>query len=299
MDGAMTTKLPVQPDILAPVPPCGQSLVFRMALESDPRPVLARLREGFDPAWGVVGLGDPLMKTIGAALPGLRPFPALSGPGCSVPSTQAALWVFLRGEERGEVFDRCESTRALLGDAFVLEEGTDVFVYAGGRDLTGYEDGTENPQGDEAVAAALVASGTGMAGSSYVAVQRWVHDLEHFRGHPQAEQDDIIGRRRADNEEFDEAPASAHVKRAAQESFEPEAFMLRRSMPWAGAQERGLVFVAFGADLDRYERVLRRMAGLEDGISDALFTFSRPVTGGYYWCPPLKAGHIDLSACGL
>ena len=53
--------------------------------------------------------------------------------------------------------------------------------------------------------------------------------------------------------------------------------------------------VAFGADLDRYERVLRRMAGLEDGITDALFTFSRPVTGGYYWCPPLKAGRLDLS----
>jgi putative iron-dependent peroxidase len=295
----MSTQLPVQPDILAPVPPCGLSLIFRMALESDPRPVLIRLREGFDASWGVVGLGDPLVRTIGAALPGLRPFPALSGPGCAVPSTQAALWIFLRGEERGELFDRSESVKALLGDAFVLEEGTDVFVYAGGRDLTGYEDGTENPKDGEAVAAALVASGAGMAGSSYVAVQRWVHDLEHFRSHSPAEQDDIIGRRRADNEEFDEAPESAHVKRSAQESFEPEAFMLRRSMPWAGAQERGLVFVAFGADLDRYERVLRRMAGLEDGITDALFTFSRPVSGGYYWCPPLKAGRLDLSACGL
>jgi hypothetical protein len=23
------------------------------------------------------------------------------------------------------------------------------------------------------------------------------------------------------------------------------------------------------------------------GVVDGLFTFSRPVTGGYYWCPPL------------
>lgn len=291
----MATQLPSQPDILAPIPPCGLSLVFRLALEADPRPALDRLRQGFDPAWGIVGLGDPLVKTLGASLPGLRPFPALAGAGCAVPSTQAALWVFLRGAERGEVFDRSESVKALLGGAFVLEEGTDVFAYAGGRDLTGYEDGTENPKDEAAIEAALVASGAGLAGSSFVAVQRWVHDLDHFRAHSQAEQDDIFGRRRADNEEFDEAPESAHVKRTAQESYEPPAFMLRRSMPWAGAQERGLLFVAFGADLDRYERVLRRMAGLEDGIVDALFTFSRPVTGGYYWCPPVKAGRLDLS----
>jgi len=288
-----------QPGILSPIPPCGRSMAFRLALEADPRPALDRLRQHFDPAWGVVGVGDTLVRTIGAALPGLRPFPALSGPGCVVPSTQAALWVFLRGEARGEIFDRGESVEALLGGEFALEEATDVFIYAGGRDLTGYEDGTENPQDDKAAAAALVAAGAGMAGSSYVAVQRWVHDLEHFRAHTPVEQDDIFGRRREDNAEFDEAPPSAHVKRSAQESYEPAAFMLRRSMPWAGAHERGLLFVAFGADLDRYERVLRRMAGLDDGITDALFTFSRPVTGGYYWCPPLKAGRLDLSLLGL
>lgn len=43
---------------------------------------------------------------------------------------------------------------------------------------------------------------------------------------------------------------------------------------------------------------MRRMAGLEDGIVDALFRFSRPTSGGYYWCPPLREGHLDLSALG-
>jgi len=218
----MSTQLPVQPDILAPVPPCGLSLIFRMALEADPRPALVRLRKSFDPAWGIVGLGDPLIRTIGAALPGLRPFPVLSGPGCAVPSTQSALWIFLRGEDRGELFDRSESVNDLLGDAFVLEEGTDVFVYAGGRDLTGYEDGTENPKDGEAVAAALVASGAGMAGSSYVAVQRWVHDLEHFRAHTPVEQDDIFGRRREHVKHLSRTwgrPASGRRQPAGNRSF--------------------------------------------------------------------------------
>jgi putative iron-dependent peroxidase len=41
------------------------------------------------------------------------------------------------------------------------------------------------------------------------------------------------------------------------------------------------------------------MVGLEDGITDGLFRFTRPVTGNTFWCPPVKAGHIDLSALGL
>jgi hypothetical protein len=35
------------------------------------------------------------------------------------------------------------------------------------------------------------------------------------------------------------------------------------------------------------------------GIADALFHFTRSVTGGYFWCPPMRNGRIDLSAVGL
>lgn len=61
----------------------------------------------------------------------------------------------------------------------------------------------------------------------------------------------------------------------------------------------GSSFVAYGKSLDPFERVMRRMAGLDDGIVDALFTFSRPVTGAYYWCPPVATGKLDLRALGL
>jgi len=61
----------------------------------------------------------------------------------------------------------------------------------------------------------------------------------------------------------------------------------------------GLYFLAFGESLDRFERVLQRMVGCEDGIVDGLFAFTRPVTGGYFWCPPQRNGRIVLSAVGL
>jgi putative iron-dependent peroxidase len=108
-----------------------------------------------------------------------------------------------------------------------------------------------------------------------------------------------IGRRRDDNVELADAPPSAHVKRTAQESFAPEAFVVRRSMPWAEGAHAGLVFVAFGRSFDAFEAQLRRMVGGEDGISDALFRFTRPLTGAYYWCPPVTSqGRIDLRALG-
>jgi len=293
----MTTALS-QPGILAPPPPLGRSLTFRLVPDSDPRPALRRLRDRFSLDWGVIGLGDPLIRALGQEVKGLRTFPGFSGPACTVPSTQQALWAFLCGDDRGKLFDLTGTVESFLNGAFLLDDAPDTFLYAGGRDLTGYEDGTENPKDEAAAEAALIPDGNGLAGSSFVAVQRWVHDLRRFRQFPPKRRDETIGRRIDTNDEIEEAPPSAHVKRTAQESYEPPAFMVRRSMPWATAHEEGLVFIAYGNTLDRYERVLHRMVGLDDGVVDALFTFSRPVTGGYYWCPPVAGQRLDLRRLG-
>jgi putative iron-dependent peroxidase len=96
-----------------------------------------------------------------------------------------------------------------------------------------------------------------------------------------------------------DAPASAHVKRTAQESCEPEAFILRRSMPSAKGSRGGLNFVAFGKSFDAFEAQLKRMIGAEDGITDALFQYTRPINGSYFWCPPLQGDRLDFRALGL
>jgi putative iron-dependent peroxidase len=41
------------------------------------------------------------------------------------------------------------------------------------------------------------------------------------------------------------------------------------------------------------------MVGAEDGVTDALFKFTRPVSGSYLWCPPMRKGKLDLRALGL
>ena len=59
------------------------------------------------------------------------------------------------------------------------------------------------------------------------------------------------------------------------------------------------MFVGFGHSLDAFEMQWRRMMGVEDGVTDGLFTFTRPVTGAYFWCPPVKDGRVDLGALGI
>jgi porphyrinogen peroxidase len=287
-----------QPGILAPVPSQARYLTFALKQGAQPREVVKALAASADGRACVVGLGGLLLFAMHKEIDGLRPFPHHRGERFEVPSTPAALWCWLRGGDRGEIVLRSREIVHLLAPAFEVAGSIDAFRYGRGLDLTGYEDGTENPRGRKAVAAAISEGRAGMAGSSFVAVQQWVHDLERFASFTQRRRDDTIGRRKSDNKELGAAPASAHVKRTAQESFTPEAFVLRRSMPWADATRAGLVFVAFGRSLDAFEAQLRRMAGAEDGIADALFTFTRPVTGAYYWCPPVRRGRIDLRAIG-
>lgn len=296
-----------QPGILAPAPRVGRYLLFsRVAAAPDVLgTALQRLAPLVDGATVVVGLGPDTVRALGAKVPGLRPFPVLDTAAVALPSTPTALWCWLRGDDAGDLLLASHSLVRALAPAFALDQVVDGFRHGTGpnghgRDLTGYEDGTENPCDAEAEAAALVVEGgPGLVGGSFAALQQWEHDLDAFERMTRQQQDDMVGRRRSDNEELDDAPPSAHVKRTAQESFTPEAFVLRRSMPWAEGMRSGLMFVAFGCSLDAFEAQLRRMAGLEDGVVDALFQMSRPVTGAYVWCPPVRDGQLDLRAVGL
>ena len=248
----------------------------------------------------MVGLGASLVRELGAQIPGLKTFTGIEGARIKLPATPTDLLIWLRGTDRGDLLIRSRHLQTLLAPAFDVTDITDAFNHDNGKDLTGYEDGTENPEGEKALAAAFLPESAGLlAGSSFVAVQRWRHHMSRFEAMPREQQDHTFGRTHDTNEEIDDAPESAHVKRTAQESFDPEAFVLRRSMPWAEGNEGGLVFTAFGHSFDAFEALLRRMSGAEDGLTDALFTFTEPETGAYFWCPPVCDGLINLRALGL
>jgi len=289
-----------QAGILADIPPFSRYLTFSLQETDELQNCLQEVAKLVDGENLVFGLGQSVLDGLGSTIPGMRILPASSTSGIEIPSTPQALWCWFRGNDRGEIYHQSRLICSLLSPAFALVDSTDSFTFDRNRDLSGYEDGTENPQGEDALNAAIVQQqGSGLNGSSFVAVQKWQHNFTAWDNMSTQQQDDSIGRHVSDNDEFDEAPESAHVKRTAQESFKPEAFILRRSMPWVDGMSGGLIFVAFGHSFDAFEAILNRMNGNEDGVPDALFSFTRPLNGCYFWCPPMHNGELNLSALGL
>lgn len=292
----------MQAGILDPVPAQARHVFFSLHAGVDPVPALRALAGVAGDGRVVAGIGTGVASALRRDVPGLRAFPAFPGKH-AVPATQHALWCWLRaadGEDGGHLLQASRRIEDRLASAFGVAGALNVFRHDGGRDLTGYEDGTENPHDDDAVAAAITRGlGAGFDGASFAAFQQWQHDFASFEAIPADAQDNAIGRRRSDNGELADAPASAHVKRTAQEDFDPEAFVVRRSMPWIEGARAGLAFLAFGKSFDAFEAQMRRMTGEEDGIVDALFGFSRPLTGAYFWCPPVRKGRLDLRGLGI
>ena len=286
-----------QPGILQAVPAQALYLNFNIISGTDRQTIIECLKS-IDIENTVIGIGQSAIEQIAASVDGLKSMPEWQTGSIKIPSNTVDLWLWLRGDDRGELLHRARQFRHQLSVAFTLNASQDAFRYAEGRDLTGYIDGTENPQDDDAIEAAIVnIEDPKLSGSSFVAVQRWQHNLDQFESFDRTHQDNIIGRHLEDNEEFDEAPTSAHVKRTAQESFSPEAFMLRRSMPWSRNLDSGLMFVAFARSFYAFEAQLGRMIGNEDGITDGLFEFSQVIEGSYFWCPPIADdGRLILDA---
>jgi len=286
-----------QSAVLAPVPLFASSLLFEVSDEVKPAEALDRLSNLVVDDGVVIGLGHRLVGALGASVLGHRTAPVVTRADISIPANAEAVWCLCSGVSRQEADQRVATTVAALTGVFELASSLDLFFFDGGRDLTGYVDGTENPVDNDAVEAAIVRDqGPGMDGSTFVAVQKWVHDLALFDSFGTADCDNIFGRTLEGDIEIEDAPLSAHVKRTAQEDFDPEAFVVRRSMPWRDANQEGLLFVAYGKSFDAFEALLNRMVGLDDGIVDGLFRFTEPVSSAYFWCPPTSGRQIDLSA---
>ena len=218
---------------------------------------------------------------------GLAPFQAFADGGRSAPATDADIFLHIRGDRRDLVFELSHRMRDALGDAVTTIEEIHGFRYLDSRDLTGFVDGTENPQGtDDRTEVALVADGP-FAGGSFVNIQRYIHDLPKWEALPVKAQEDIIARTKADNVEYasDDKPPFAHIKRVSIKEDGTSLEMLRHSMPYGTVDEHGLYFVAYTGRPDTFPRMLEAMIVASGGHYDHLMDFSRAVTGCTFFAP--------------
>jgi porphyrinogen peroxidase len=243
----------------------------------------------------VVAFGSDAWRGVAPSMTpnDLRPFEPIDGKdNRRAPATQHDAWLWISGAEPDVTWQSARAAVLAVADAAHLAAEQQAFTYRGGRDITGFIDGTANPQVRRAADVALIPPGHAGEGGSHVLTIRWVHDLAAFNRLSVEEQERVFGRTKADSVELIDAdkPPTAHIARVEITQAGEELEIFRRSVPYGSAEEQGLYFVAFSAERSRYDRMLARMLGTAaDGVRDRLTDFSRPVTGAYYFAPSLNA----------
>ena len=243
----------------------------------------------------VVGFRPELWRAVApdGAPPALSSFskPLTGVDGFTMPATQADLWIEIAGASYDVVFDVASGAIKALGKLARLERELAGWSYRHSRDLTGFEDGTENPSLLVAPSIATIPDGQPGAGGSVLLFQQWRHDTAAWENLSQARQELVIGRTKPDSVELaaDVMPRDSHVQRTTVVEDGTERDIFRRNVPYGNVSDHGTIFVGYSADRDRLQKMLEQMAGVGDGVRDALTRYSTPLTGAYYFVPSLQA----------
>ena len=230
----------------------------------------------------VVGVRPELWAPLGPLPDGLSGFEEdVVGPdGFTMPATQHDLALWFAGASYDVVFDAVIDALRRLAPYATLARELRGWAYHRDRDLTGFEDGTENPTLASAAGFALVADGSPGAGGSVLLLQQWAHDPA-WLALPDSVQEQAMGRTKPDSVELDPKLESSHVARTDQDEL---GHVLRRNTAYGTASDHGTVFVGFAAAKEPLQRMLEQMAGV-DGPRDELTRYATPLSGAYYWIP--------------
>ncbi len=242
----------------------------------------------------VVGVGSAAWDRLfsGPRPAQLHPFRELRGERHHAPSTPGDLLFHIRAKRMDLCFElAAQIMERLAGSATVADE-VYGFRYFDERDLLGFVDGTENPDGQAANAATFIgAEDPGFAGGSYVIVQKYVHDMRAWNALPVEEQEKVIGRTKLSDIELadDVKPSDSHV--AANTIIDPDGTqrqIVRENMPFGtvGQGEFGTYFIGYSATPSVTERMLENMfIGNPPGNTDRILDFSTARTGTLFFVP--------------
>jgi putative iron-dependent peroxidase len=241
----------------------------------------------------IMGIGsDAWDRFLGAARPKeLHPFREFHSGSRHAPATPGDVLFHIRSKRMDLCFELAMQISTALGDAAVTVDEVHGFKYFDDRDLMGFVDGTENPQGQLAADSTLIgAEDPDFAGGSYVIVQKYLHDLNAWNALSTEKQELIIGRRKLSDVELDEAtkPTCAHSALTVIEENGQEVKILRDNMPFGsiGKGEYGTYFIGYSRSPRVTEQMLENMfIGRPPGNYDRILDFSTAVTGGLFFVP--------------
>ncbi len=242
----------------------------------------------------VVGLGAELWDRLvpGSRPAGLHPFPGFAGEKHTAVATPGDLLFHIRAQR----LDLCFELALRLLERFepcarVVDE-VHGFRSFDERDLLGFVDGTENPEGASALAAiAIGEEDPEFAGGSYVVVQKYVHELASWDALSVEEQELVVGRTKLSDLELpdEQKPANSHVAlNTIVDDDGVQRQILRYNMPFGrvGVREFGTYFIGYARSPDVIEQMLSNMfIGKPPGNYDRILDFSRALTGSLFFVP--------------
>ena len=270
-------------DFLTDVPGLTRTVSFRATGPSPAKDILT-----------VVGLGAELWdRLFDADRPRyLHTFDPIYGDKHTAPSTPGDLLIHLRAPQMDLCFELARiMTNKLAGHVSVVDE-VHGFTYFDNRDLLGFVDGTENPEGNDADEAVHDDEDADLYnGGSYVIVQKYTHDLQSWGAISTEEQERVIGRTKLDDVELDDdvKPTNSHVAlNDVSDEDGNDLDIFRTNMPFGtlGSDEFGTYFVGYAADPSITEQMLDNMfLGNPVGNYDRILDFSTAITGTLFYVP--------------
>ncbi len=242
----------------------------------------------------VVGIGSSAWDRLfaGPRPIGLHPFRELKGDKHHAVSTAGDLMFHIRATRMDFCFELASLLVDRLRGAATVCDEVHGFKYFDERDLLGFVDGTENPTGAAAAAAVTVGDeDPDFAGSSYVIVQKYVHDMSTWNRLPVEAQEQVIGRTKLSDIELadDVKPSNSHVAlNTITDADGNEQQIVRDNMPFGrvGEGEFGTYFIGYASAPDVIEQMLSNMfLGNPPGNYDRILDFSTATTGNLFFVP--------------
>jgi porphyrinogen peroxidase len=224
----------------------------------------------------------------------LHPFRPLAGPRHHAPSTPGDLLFHIRAESMDVCFELATKLTEAMDGAVTLVDEVHGFKFFDNRDLLGFVDGTENPDGPLARSATRIGEeDPAFAGGCYVHVQRYVHGMSAWNVLSVEEQERVIGRTKLDDIELgdDVKPPDSHLALNVIEDAEGnELKIVRHNMPFGevGKGEFGTYFIGYSRTPTVTERMLTNMfIGDPPGNTDRILDFSTALTGSMFFTPTI------------
>jgi porphyrinogen peroxidase len=246
----------------------------------------------------VILLGPTLLADLTKDIPeDFQPYPGYQSPdGKVAKATQEELLVWVHSAHKDRNWATQYKFRTAVAGNMAVARETIAWIYGNSLDLTGFIDGTGNPEPDRSRECAIIDDGKPGAGGAFAIAQRWVHDLNYFNSLSLDDQQNLFGRTKADSTRLDKQVPTSHLSHVelrqgdtADDTKPKRGEMVRRSTPYALHDGTvGLYFMGFCKEQAVLRERMEAIYGMKGNARDALTDYSTPASGSFYFAPSVE-----------